>query len=92
LWYETASLVIQEAFAVGTPVIAARHGALAERVRHGCDGLLVPPGDVFSLRRAMLRLMDDAELLANLRNGIGPVATISQHVHQIEAIYLQAQS
>jgi glycosyltransferase involved in cell wall biosynthesis len=89
LWYETASLVIQEAFAVGTPVIAADHGALAERVRHGIDGLLLPPGDATALREAMQRLMGDAVLLAELRRGIRPVTTISQHLQQIEHLYLQ---
>jgi glycosyltransferase involved in cell wall biosynthesis len=90
LWYETASLVIQEAFAVGTPVIAADHGAMAERVHHEVDGLLVPPGDSTALRRTMQRLLDNGGLLADLRQGIRPVITISQHLQQIESLYLQA--
>ena len=61
LWYETASLAVQEAFAMGTPVIAANHGALAERVVHEKDGLLVPPGDVTELYAAMLRTMYEPE-------------------------------
>jgi glycosyltransferase involved in cell wall biosynthesis len=89
LWYETASLVLQEAFAVGTPVIAANHGALAERVQHAIDGLLVPPGDASALRGSMERLMDDAGLLAKLRRGIQPVTTISQHLQQVDSLYLQ---
>jgi glycosyltransferase involved in cell wall biosynthesis len=90
LWYETSSLVVQEAFSVGTPVIAADHGALTERVRHGADGLLVPPGNVSALRNAMRRLTDEPALVTRLRNGIQPVMTIADHVGQIEEIYRQA--
>jgi glycosyltransferase involved in cell wall biosynthesis len=89
LWYETASLVVQEAFAVKTPVIAADHGALSERVRDGVDGLLVPPGDVSTLRDTMLRLMDQPLSMNHLRNGIGPVMSIARHVRKIEALYHQ---
>jgi glycosyltransferase involved in cell wall biosynthesis len=87
LWYETASLVVQEAFAVGTPVIAANHGALAERVRHGIDGLLVEPGDVQSLLGALRRLIEEPGLASRLKGGIGPVMSITEHAQQVEAVY-----
>jgi glycosyltransferase involved in cell wall biosynthesis len=90
VWYETASLVVQEAFAVGTPVVAAGHGALTERVRHGMDGLLVPPGDVLALAAALQRLMEEPALLDRLRAGIRPVTTMDQHAHQVEAVYREA--
>jgi glycosyltransferase involved in cell wall biosynthesis len=89
LWYETASLAVQEAFAVGTPVIATNHGALAERVRDEVDGLLVPPRNAPALRDAMRRLMDESDLLERLRAGIQPVRTIAEHTQQLEAIYGQ---
>ena len=38
---ETSSLVLREAFAAGTAVIAFRQGALAEVIDHGVTGLLV---------------------------------------------------
>jgi glycosyltransferase involved in cell wall biosynthesis len=87
IWYETAALVIQEAFAAGVPVIASDLGALRERVRHGEDGLLVPPGDPHALREALLELLQDPTLHARLRNGIRPVRAIEQQVNDIEAIY-----
>ncbi len=87
LWYETSSLVIQEAFATRTPVIAADHGALSERVRPSVDGLLVPPGDAAALRRAMQRLMEEPGLLDHLRAGIKQVRTIAEHAGEIETLY-----
>lgn len=50
---ETSSLVAMEALAAGTPVVAYRAGALPEIVEHGRTGLLVEPGDVRGLARAM---------------------------------------
>ena len=45
IWYETFGLVVIEAFACGTPVIASRIGALAVLVRNGKTGLLFEPGN-----------------------------------------------
>ena len=44
-WYETFGRVAAEAFAAGTPVVAAAIGAVAELVEHGRTGLLFRPGD-----------------------------------------------
>lgn len=44
-WYETFGRVVVEAFAKGTPVIAANIGAISELIEHGRTGLLFCPGD-----------------------------------------------
>lgn len=48
-WYETFGRVALEAFAKGTPVIAANIGAIAELVDHGRTGLHFKPGDSLDL-------------------------------------------
>jgi glycosyltransferase involved in cell wall biosynthesis len=48
-WYETFGRVAVEAFAKGTPVIAANIGAVAELVEHGRTGLHFRPGDAGDL-------------------------------------------
>ena len=48
-WYETFGRVAVEAFAAGTPVIAANLGAIAELVEHGRTGLHFRPGDAAAL-------------------------------------------
>lgn len=45
LWYETFGLVVIEAFAKGTPVIASKLGALEEIIFHKKTGLHIKPGD-----------------------------------------------
>jgi glycosyltransferase involved in cell wall biosynthesis len=55
-----------EAMAHGRPVVASAVGGLLDLVVDGETGLVVPPGDVSGLRRALLRLLGDAELRARL--------------------------
>lgn len=87
LWYEAYSFLISEAFAAGLPVLASRLGALADRVRDGVDGLLLPPGDVAAWRNAIQRLIDDPDLLNHLRANVRPPMTMEEHVERLEAIY-----
>jgi glycosyltransferase involved in cell wall biosynthesis len=87
LWYETASLIIQEAFAAGVPVIASNIGALRERVQDGIDGRLFPVGDAAVLSTMLDDLRRNPEKLARLATGIQPVSTIDQHQQAIEKIY-----
>lgn len=92
LWYETSSLVIQEAFAAQVPVIASRLGALAEKVRHQVDGLLFAPGEPEALRQAMERLMETPSLLSDLRSHIRPVKKIAEHAEEILELYQELMS
>ena len=86
LWYETASLIVQEAFAAGVPVVASRIGVFPERVADGVDGLLFPTGDAAALADLLRRLHNNPQEIARLRAGIQPVFTIAEHVAAIEKI------
>jgi len=77
-WYEAASVVVapsrregygvvpREAMAWARPVVATAVGGLVDAVEDGVTGLLVAPGDTAALRRAVERLLGDAELRARL--------------------------
>jgi glycosyltransferase involved in cell wall biosynthesis len=56
-----------EALGVGTPVIATDAGGVAEIVRDGWNGLLVPIRDPEALSRAIRRYLDDPALQERLR-------------------------
>jgi glycosyltransferase involved in cell wall biosynthesis len=66
-WYETFGNVIVEAFAAGAPVVAARHGAMAELVQDGRTGLLFEPGNAVELAAAVRWLASSPRELGALR-------------------------
>ncbi len=72
---EPLGLVALEAGAAGLPVVASAAGGVAEVVRDGVSGLLVPPGDAPALAAALARLAADPEAAARMgRAGAGVVA------------------
>jgi len=58
-WVEGLPLVVLEAMAQATPVVASRVGGIPELVVDGETGLLVPPRDVAALARALDSLLAD---------------------------------
>ncbi len=54
--YESFGMVVLEAMAAGKPVLAFDVGGISELVRHGENGLLVPPENVDSLCESMIKL------------------------------------
>ena len=61
IWFEGFPLVVVEAYAAGTPIIASRIGSLAELVEDGVTGLLVEPSDPGALAVAMRWAIDHPE-------------------------------
>jgi glycosyltransferase involved in cell wall biosynthesis len=53
------AMVLMEATAAGLPVVTTDVGALAEAVRDGESGLLIPPEDGRALQQALATLIDD---------------------------------
>jgi len=66
--WENFPHTVVEALAAGTPVIATRVGGVAEVVRDGENGLLVPAGDGDALADAVRRYFSDEVLRARLRS------------------------
>lgn len=58
--------VLLEAMAVGLPVVASEVSGIPELVRHGANGLLVPPDQALTLADAIEGLLDDPAGAARL--------------------------
>lgn len=58
IWEEAYGLVVQEALAAGKIVIASAIGGLQDRILHGVNGFLCPPGDSDALARRMLEVAE----------------------------------
>src|SRR5579875_1330338 len=71
---ESFGMVLTEAFAAGTPVIASDIAGYRDVVRDGVDGLLIPPGDAQALAIALRDLYDDPRRRVELaRNALAGV-------------------
>jgi glycosyltransferase involved in cell wall biosynthesis len=91
--YENFPRTIVEAFALGTPVIASRLGAMAEIVRDGQTGLLFEPNDPADLARQVERFAawpDPGELRRAARAEYLAHYTPERNYQQLMAIYEQA--
>jgi glycosyltransferase involved in cell wall biosynthesis len=67
--YEGCPMVLPEAYSAGLPVLASRHGSLADLVVDGTTGLHFTPGDAGALAAVLAAIRDDARLLAPLGRG-----------------------
>jgi phosphatidylinositol alpha-mannosyltransferase len=63
---ESFGIVLLEAMAACTPVVASDLPGYANVARAGRDALLVPPGDPSALASAVARVLDERELAAGL--------------------------
>jgi glycosyltransferase involved in cell wall biosynthesis len=84
---ETGPLVVLEAQAAGVPALGAKRGGIAELVRHGVDGMLVPPDDVSAWTGAIERLADDRELVEQLRRNVRPPRTMAEAATEMAEVY-----
>ncbi|MBE9041120.1 glycosyltransferase [Oscillatoriales cyanobacterium LEGE 11467] len=92
-WYETFGRVAVEAFAKGTPAIAANIGAISELVDPGRTGLLFQPGDAADLARQVEWILDrpeeGAKMRAAARAEFEAKYTEEENYHQLIRIYQQ---
>ncbi|MEU8151925.1 glycosyltransferase [Nonomuraea sp. NPDC048901] len=86
IWWENSPLVIQEAFALGRPVICAAGDALAEKVADGVNGLTYTVGDSEELA-VRLAEATDRDTWNRMRAGVIAPQPIAAHCDELERIY-----
>ena len=95
-WYETFGRVAVEAFAKGTPVIAANIGAIAELIEHGRTGLHFRPGDSEDLAAkvewALAHPRELAQMRQEARIEFESKYTAQENYRQLMKIYKSARS
>lgn len=95
-WYETFGRVAIEAFAKGTPVVAANIGAIAELVDAGRTGLLFQPGNADDLAAKVCWLLDNPTTIAQMRQEVRiefeAKYTAEKNYQRLMDIYTQAQA
>lgn len=87
--------VIVEAMARGVPVVASATGGPVEIIRHGVDGILVPPGDTRAYARAILNFVTSKNLtdrvVASARATFIERFTIDRVAAEVTAVYEQVK-
>jgi len=67
--YEELGSILLEAMQARVPIVASRVGGIPTVVRHGVDGILVPPSEPRALAEALTRVLADPALSRRLVQG-----------------------
>jgi glycosyltransferase involved in cell wall biosynthesis len=90
---EPFGMVLVEAMSLRVPVVATTTGGIPEVVRHGVDGVLVPPDDPEQLAQALRKILEDAPLRARLTESAWRRAraqfTASRFAEQYRALFAE---
>ncbi|GEP56563.1 glycosyltransferase [Reyranella soli] len=86
-YMETGPLVVQEAQALGIPVMGANLGGIAERVRDGIDGWLLPFDDARAWAAAIVEAVSDRGKLAKLSQNMQRNRTVADVAADMASLY-----
>jgi len=86
--FESFGLAVEEALALGLPVVVSARGAPPERI--GSAGVAVPADDVAALRGAVERLLADPRRLHELADAPRPTRTMADVARELAALYREA--
>jgi glycosyltransferase involved in cell wall biosynthesis len=87
IWWETGPLTVLEAFQQGRPVICSDMGGMSEKVTDGVNGLYFRRGDADSLAEVMRRATTESKVWGQLRKGLPPVMTVTEHTASLARMY-----
>jgi glycosyltransferase involved in cell wall biosynthesis len=86
--YETGGpLVVKEAFATETPVIASNIGCIPEFVIDEANGLLFKAGDPEDLLKKIKAIIEEPSLISKFQKNITPPRSIQDQSKELEELY-----
>ncbi|MDP4173537.1 MAG: glycosyltransferase [Bacteroidota bacterium] len=89
IWDETYCMTVNEALALGVPVLASSVGAINERIINNENGFLVAPNDSHALVDQILEIFNNREKLSLVRNNLKKIKikTLKENIDDYENIY-----
>lgn len=90
--FEGSPYVVLEAMSCGKPVIASRIGGICEQINDMVDGILIPPGDAFSIFKNIHLILEDQpdlalEIGARAREKVLNEFNLQDRVRDVEEIF-----
>jgi len=93
-WYENQPMIVLEAFACGTPVVASDLGGAGELIAPGTDGALVAANDPAALAAAIEPFVADpirARAIGRAgRTKVEVEFSPVRHLHGLDEVYAEA--
>ena len=93
-WYENQPMIVLEALACGTPVVASDLGGAGELVTPDSDGALVPANDPAALAAAMAPMLEDPAQARRMglagREKVQREFAPGRHLANLDAVYGEA--
>jgi glycosyltransferase involved in cell wall biosynthesis len=77
LWFEGEPMIVVEALAAGTPILASNVGGVPELLGHGSAGWLTRAGDVDAWRRSLRELRSNADV--DMKSGAAREIYLKRH-------------
>lgn len=84
---ETGPLVVLEGYAFGIPVMGSNLGGVAERIRDGIDGWLLPFDDSTAWAETMKAISLDRKQVSRMAANIRPSRTMTDVASEMAALY-----
>ena len=90
LWRENSPLIVQQAQALGIPVVGSQVDGIASLISDEVNGLLFTPGDAVDLAKCLKRFREEPELRSRLAQHAVRPRGIQEYVSELEACYASA--
>ncbi len=87
--HETFGIVLLEAMSFGLPIVSTTAGAIPELIKHGVNGLLVPPREPEALASALVQMATSNELRHRLAQAGYEFVALRKELYSWEAVGLR---
>lgn len=87
IWQEVSPIVIMEAFATKTVVIASDIGGIPESIKDGINGFLFKPGNINDLHKKIDLIIKNPSIIEKIKQNIKFPKNIEENTKEIESLY-----
>ncbi len=87
IWWEVSPIVIMEALATKTVVIASDIGGIPESIKDGINGFLFKPKDINDLHKKIDLIIKNPSIIEKIKQNIKLPKSIEENAKEIESLY-----